>query len=82
MNIVIKSSSPEEEVEAGARLLLETGIDTGNDEFLERAVYIAVSKKLDVTFISPNGNRIDPDLAYRIVFIRGISLRNPAATSK
>ncbi len=75
--ITIIQSLNDNELDAKARELLTSGIDTGNDDVLNQAIFIAKNENLDVVFKSTKtGKIITPDLAFRIHFDRGLNIRS------
>lgn len=47
-----------------------------NHEVLDAIIKIAHDEKLDVEFVTSDGKTVDPDLAYRLRYERGLDL-NP-----
>lgn len=81
--IFIQPLMPVEEIEKEARELLETGIYNGNDAVLDMAIYIASRDHIDVEFCIIGTNRVfDPDLAYRMRFLRGLNIREVPENEK
>lgn len=73
--IKLKPKKSDKQIEQEARKLLQTGIDTGDDDVLDVAIYQAVMNKFNVAFELNNGKQITPDMAYRLRYERGICLR-------
>lgn len=72
--IKIKPKKSDKQIEQEARKLLQTGLDDGDDDVLDVAIYQAVMNNSNVIF-EINGNQIQPDMAYRLRYERGLCLR-------